>query len=147
TNYDYFRLLEKHDQFAIVSNPPYFLYNRILSLTGTYLAPEDSRFKTLEKKFCGALMITGAGRLSNHPGWAIKSVLPDSAFSTPAAVDQYLIQTGFQGRILKNAPPAQSLATAPQRYVSINNRNPVADPTDTYPEMWQQLEALRIHFG
>lgn len=143
TNYDYFKLLEKHDKFAIISNPPYFLYNRILSLTGQNLAPEDAAYKKLGRKFAGALMITSETRLQNHPGWNVVDKLPGTDFDPPAANIQYLMQTGFKGRI-KKATFLGRVAhnSRAQRYVGINNRNPAADSTDHYPEMWKQLNKL-----
>lgn len=140
TNYNYFALLAKHDRFGIVSNPPYFLYNRILSLTGTNLAPGSERFSAFRDKFAGALMITSHGRLRNHPGWEILEVMKPEDFDPPAGNDQYLLRTGFNtaasGKIINEAEP-------PQQYVSINDRRADADETDHYPEMWEQIEALR----
>ncbi|HTK85723.1 MAG TPA: methyltransferase domain-containing protein, partial [Patescibacteria group bacterium] len=80
TNYDYFALLAKHNKFGIVSNPPYFLYNRILSLTGSNLAPGSESFSAFREKFAGALMITSKGRLRNHPGWEILEIMSPDDF-------------------------------------------------------------------
>ena len=141
TNYDYFALLARHEKFGIIANPPYFLYNRILSLTGTNLAPGDEKFAAFREKFAGALMITSKGRLHNHPGWEIKTVMKPDDFDPPAGNDQYLIQTGF-GKIFNEAAAIHE-APPPQKYVSINNRDADADETDHYPEMWEQVNALR----
>lgn len=142
TGYNYFRLLENHRQFAIVSNPPYFLYNRILSLTGVNLAPEDRHFETFSAKFAGALMITSRGRLHNHPGWHVLDLISGSDFNPPACGTQYLIQTGFDGRNGIDRMDQPVIHGMPQRYPAINNRDPGADMTDFYPEMWQQLNRL-----
>jgi SAM-dependent methyltransferase len=142
TNYNYFALLAKHDKFGIVSNPPYFLYNRILSLTGENLAPGDEKFAAFRGKFAGALMITSKGRLHNHPGWEIKTIMRPDDFDPPAGNDQYLVQTGFNKAF--NEAAAIRTAQPPQKYVSINNRAADADETDAYPEMWEQVNALRL---
>ncbi len=141
TNYDYFRLLAPHAKFGIVSNPPYFLYNRILSLTGENLAAGDESFAAFKSKFHGALMVTSRGRLHNHPGWEIKAVMRPDDFDPPAGNDQYLVQTGF-GKAF-NAAAAIREPDGPQKYIGINNRIADADHTDYYPEMWEQLRSLR----
>lgn len=143
TNYDYTAMLAKHDGFAIVANPPYFLFNRILSLTAAWtdaVGISPALTKTSEK-FCGGLMLTGGGRLGNHPGWSVVDTVPGDSFIPPVFADQYLLQTGFEGRY--NGPELPVITTVSQRYIDINDRNPLADPTDHYPEMWQQLEALK----
>lgn len=130
TGYNYEQLLASHQKFAILSNPPYFLFNRILSLT------TDTG---LSAKFAGALMITSKGRLFNHTGWTIRNVMEATAFNPPAGNDQYLVQTGLGLRDDDNARPCGT----PQTFPHINNRYALADPSDTYPEMWQQLEQLK----
>ncbi len=139
SGYDYLALLQKHQRFGIVSNPPYFLYNRILSLTGSNLAKGAERFSVLKEKFQGAIMITSQERLMNHPGWQIKTMMLPSDFSPRASCRQYLVQIGFV--------PAFDLSTNSftpvQKYVDINNRDPNADPTDSYPHMWSQLYYMR----
>ncbi|QQG37140.1 MAG: hypothetical protein HYS17_05100 [Micavibrio aeruginosavorus] len=129
TAYDYARLLGKHEKFAIVSNPPYFLYNRILSLT-------------LTDKFAGALMITSRGRLHNHPGWHVLGVMDGHDFNPPAYGLQYLVQTGFEGQTHIDRTEQPCINGQPQIYPPINNREPQADRTDHYPEMWEQLGRL-----
>jgi hypothetical protein len=126
TAYDYQTLLAPHAKFAIVSNPPYFLYNRILSLTA-------------HEKFSGALMITSKGRLQNHTGWDIRRVMPAEAFNPPAGNDQYLVQTGLDLRNDDNARPCGT----PQPFPPVNDRKADFDPGDHYPEMWKQLEQLK----
>lgn len=141
TNYDYFRLLESHAQFGIVSNPPYYLYNRILSLTGVNLDTGDEKFASFQEKFKGALMVTSQGRLWNHPGWDIKATLPPEDFNPPAANDQYLIQTGLTAGF-NVAAFAKAHPKPAQKYIGINNRDSIADETDHYPDMWEQLNSL-----
>jgi hypothetical protein len=146
TNYDFTRLLEHENQFSIIGNPPYFLWNRVLSLTGEYLAPEDRGLSQLREKFAGALAFTSASRICNHPGWIVRAVSQPEDFTPPPLtdVDHCLVQTGFEGRCNQekshisedNVPTGhytQRLYTAPQRYVHINNRSPEADRTDHYP--------------
>ena len=130
TAYDYERILKDHKEFAIVSNPPYFLYNRILSLS-------------LHEKFAGALMITSRGRLHNHPGWDVVSVMDKNDFDPPAYNTQYLVQTGFSGRTKISRGDQPHIHGHPQTYPHINDRLPMADATDHYPEMWEQLNGLR----
>lgn len=145
TNYDFLALLEEENRFAIVSNPPYFLWNRILSLTGEYLAESDKLFGHLRDKFKGALGIACASRLVNHPGWQVRAVLHSADFTPRPTIDQdqCIIQIGFAGRYFpeRSAIPPENTAAdypglligVPQRYVAINNRDPNADPTDYYP--------------
>lgn len=142
TAYDYFRLLGQHEKFAIISNPPYFLYNRILSLTGNNLAAENQDYRQLAEKFAGALMITSKGRLHNHPHWDILAILEGSDFNPPAYGQQYLIQTGFADRTPITRENQPHITGKPQSYPPITNREPLADATDHYPEMWAQLEKL-----
>lgn len=130
TAYDYDRILEQHDGFAIISNPPYFLYNRILSLTQS-------------DKFAGALMITSRGRLHNHPDWDVVSIMDGHDFDPPAYNAQYLLQTGFQGRTVISRETQPHIQGNPQLYPHINNRSPVADMTDHYPDMWAQLNNIK----
>lgn len=137
TNYDYFRLLAPHQGFGIVSNPPYFLYNRILSLTGTNLASGHEAYEAFHDKFRGALMITSRGRLCNHPGWEIKAVMKPDDFDPPAINDQYLVQTGF-GQAPDSAFAIPRMPGA-QLYLGINNRRAEEDESDFYPDMWEQL--------
>jgi hypothetical protein len=141
TNYDYFRLLAPHAKFGIVSNPPYFLFNRILSLTGDNLAPGSEAFAAFKSKFDGALMVTSKGRLHNHPNWEIKAVMKPDDFDPPAVNDQYLVQTGFRQAF--NEAAAIKPNRPPQKYIGINNRNADADDSDHYPEMWEQLNTLK----
>lgn len=143
TNYDYTAMLAKHDGFAIIANPPYFLFNRILSLTAAWTGAvgiSPALHKTSEK-FRGGLMLTSGGRLGNHPGWSIVDTVPGNSFIPPVYADQYLLQAGFEGRY--NGPAMPVITTVSQHYVDINNRDPLADPTDHYPQMWEQLETLR----
>lgn len=129
TAYDYDSILARHSGFAIIGNPPYFLYNRVLSLTE-------------RADFIGALMITSYGRLGNHAGWDVLRVMDGHDFDPPAWNDQYLVQTGFAGRTRirrDNQPTPQG---HPQPRPHINDRNPLADPGDHYPEMWEQLNRL-----
>ncbi|MDB5492329.1 MAG: hypothetical protein JWO78_2178 [Micavibrio sp.] len=126
TAYNYRDILEPHAKFAIVSNPPYFLYNRILSLTQ-------------DEKFAGALMITSKGRLRNHAGWTICAVMNAEDFDPPAGNSQYLVQTGLG---LCDDDHARPCGT-PQFFPPINNREDLADPTDHYPQMWEQLDGLK----
>lgn len=129
TAYDYEALMSRHDQFAIISNPPYFLYNRILSLTKS-------------EKFNGALMITSKGRLHNHPLWDIIGVMENTDFDPPAYNPQYLVQTGFAGRT-NHRDDQPHIHGHPQPYPHINDRVPTTDMTDHYPEMWDQLNNLK----
>lgn len=142
TNYDYFQMLKPHAEFGIIGNPPYFLYNRVLSLTGTNLAKGDEKFSAFKEKFAGALMITSRGRLFNHPGWEIIGVMNARDFDPPAGNDQYIVQTGFRQTFNRKARFIHETAP-PQKYIGINNRVAAADESDNYPEMWQQLDALR----
>lgn len=128
TAYDYSRILEKHEKFAIVSNPPYFLYNRILSLTS-------------DDKFAGALMITSKGRLHNHPLWDVVGVMANTDFDPPAYNQQYIVQTGFTGRTVTHEDQPH-IHGHPQSYPHINDRVPTTDITDHYPDMWDQLNNL-----
>lgn len=130
TAYDYKRILEKHEKFAIISNPPYFLYNRILSLT-------------MADKFAGALMITSKGRLHNHPGWHVLGVMSGNDFNPPAYGTQFLVQTGFTGRTAINRMDQPYIHGQPQPYPPINDRVPMRDRSDHYPEMWEQLNDLK----
>ena len=130
TAYDYNHLLQGHSQFAIVANPPYFLYNRILSLTA-------------HEKFSGALMITSKGRLHNHPGWDVLGVMSGDDFNPPAYGLQYLLQTGFDGRTAIDRSDQPHIHGHPQPYPPINDRRPETDATDHYPEMWEQLNKLK----
>ena len=130
TAYDYGRILEQHNGFAIISNPPYFLYNRILSLTQS-------------DKFAGALMITSRGRLHNHPDWDVVSIMDGSDFDPPAYNAQYLLQTGFQSRSTISHETQPHIQGNPQPYPHINDRSPVADMTDHYPDMWEQLNDIK----
>ena len=130
TAYDYERMLKSHKKFAIVSNPPYFLYNRILSLS-------------LNEKFAGALMITSKGRLHNHPGWHVLGVMNGQDFDPPAYGTQYLVQTGFDDCTLIDRSEQPYIHGHPQPDPPINDREPLADITDHYPEMWKQLNDLR----
>ncbi|HEY8964170.1 MAG TPA: hypothetical protein VIN59_06895 [Alphaproteobacteria bacterium] len=142
TNYDYFALLAGHQRFGIIGNPPYFLYNRVLSLTGNNLADGNENFTHFAGKFAGALMITSAGRLRNHPGWIIKGVMNPDDFDPPAGNLQYVVQTGFA--VASAASDVAIPQNAPaQKYVSINNRMAEADESDAYPEMWAQLDSLK----
>jgi hypothetical protein len=143
TNYDYTAMLAKHDSFAIVANPPYFLFNRILSLTAAWTAcvGVSAALNKTSEKFRGGLMLTSAARLGNHPGWSVVGTVPGDSFIPPVFADQYLVQTGFEDQY--NGPALPVITTVSQRYVDINDRNPLADPTDYYPEMWQQLDALK----
>lgn len=134
TGYDYTQLLSAHSRFAIISNPPYFLYNRILSLTS---------HQDYAGKFAGALMITSKGRLHNHAGWTIRSVMHGTDFDPPAGNVQYLVQTGLGLDDVHHARPCGT----PQIFPHINDRNEQADPTDHYPEMWRQLEHLKLKPG
>jgi len=143
TNYDYFKLLAPHAQFGIVSNPPYFLYNRILSLTGDNLGPGQESYATFKNKFAGGLMITSEGRLQNHPGWIIKAVMPPEDFNPPAFNAQYLLQTGFGKAAEKNETVIVKTERS-QQYFAINNRAADIDNTDCYPDMWHQLNSLRL---
>lgn len=145
TNYDFLKLLEKEDGFAIVGNPPYFLWNRILSLTGQYLATEDQEMAVLKEKFKGALAVTCASRLTNHPGWEVRAVLHSEDFTPRPTIDQdqCIVQTGFTERYFaekseipeENKPSGYTsrIIGVPQRYIAIHNRDPKADPTDYYP--------------
>jgi len=130
TAYDYNRLLSTHQKFAIVSNPPYFLYNRILSLTA-------------DDKFAGALMITSKGRLRNHAGWHVLGVMSGNDFNPPAYGTQYLVQTGFSGRTAVTRMDQPYIHGHPQPYPPINDRVPTTDTTDHYPDMWEQLNNLK----
>lgn len=130
TAYDYDRILKQHVGFAIISNPPYFLYNRVLSLS-------------LTDKFAGALMITSRGRLHNHPDWDIVDIMNADDFDPPAYNAQYLLQTGFQGRSAISRETQPHIQGNPQPYPHINNRSPVADVTDHYPDMWAQLNKIK----
>lgn len=99
TNYDFIRMLgDKEQGFAIVSNPPYFLWNRILSLTGEYIFG-DNEYAVLKDKFKGALGITSERRLPNHPGWIVRAQLDKHDFTPVASTtNHYVIQNGFEGR-------------------------------------------------
>jgi SAM-dependent methyltransferase len=143
TNYDYFSLLKNHDKFAIISNPPYFLYNRILSLTGTNLAPQDKHYESFAEKFFGGLVVTSKGRLINHPGWHVVASLDGADFDPPASGPQYVLQIGFEGRNKADMTGKPVLQGTPQRYPAINNRKADEDNSDCYPEMWAQLDQLR----
>ncbi|HEY8191598.1 MAG TPA: hypothetical protein VIG74_04170 [Alphaproteobacteria bacterium] len=143
TNYDYTAMLAQHESFAIVANPPYFLFNRILSLTAAWTGSVgiSAALNKTSEKFRGGLMLTSAARLGNHPGWSVVGTVPGNSFIPPVFADQYLLQTGFKGRY--NGPELSVITTVSQRYIDINDRDPQADPDDFYPEMWQQLEALK----
>lgn len=140
TNYDYFKLLSTHKRFGIIGNPPYFLYNRVLSLTGGNLAHGSEEYASLAPKFAGALMITSKSRLHNHPGWQIKGIMGPECFNPPPFNDQYIVGTGLCAKF--NAAAAINLPTPAQKYVRITDRVPYTDMTDNYPEMWDQLNTL-----
>ena len=141
TAYDYKKLLSTHNEYAIVSNPPYFLFNRILSLTDKFNLSANKDLHDIGKKFAGGLMLTSGARLGNHPGWSVVDIISGKDFRPPVYADQYLVRTGFEGR-LKNDFDRPVIISVAQQFPHINDRNPQADPSDYYPEIWKQLEGL-----
>lgn len=141
TGYDYLKLLKGHPQFAIISNPPYFLWNRILSLTGeNYPTGFQTRAKFFKDRFCGFLGITSVARMNNHPNWDVLDIIPGTLFSPPAKSDQCLLRTGFTGRITDRTIHASVAGDKPKQiYPWINDRDPRTDPSDMYPSLMAQL--------
>ena len=147
TNYDIGKIIEDQGKYCIIGNPPYFLWNRIMSITSDYPSKySDDCPPVNTENYVGLLAITSEARLPNHPGAIIRAVMPGEDFQPAVDSPQYIIQQGFEGRYHpekskiegKYAPAGftEKVVGVPQAYVGINNRDPKADKTDYYPGMW-----------
>ena len=94
-------------KFIILGNPPYFLWNRIMSLTDM-------------TSFAGLVAITSSVRMMNHNGAEVLAIHPENSFNPPAQTPSVLIAQGLNG---KNVP----------RHVSGNS--PVIRNADTINKM------------
>lgn len=100
-SYDYSAMLG-NTPFCIISNPPYAMYSRIMSLTGEYLKPESKDdFTKIGSNYKGSLLITSGNRLYSHPGYQVLAAYQEDMFDPPIGGEQkhYLIMDGFEGRI------------------------------------------------